>query len=104
MVTTICGRTAPLASGRTGSVKVSVSGIRHLGGRLTCSTQPRCKHVIPARREEPTMADCIHLDREIDAPPSGTGCVECLAMGGRWVHLRRCAECGHIGCCDSSPN
>jgi hypothetical protein len=35
---------------------------------------------------------------------SGTGCVECLAMGGWWLHLRRCAECGHIGCCDSSPN
>ena len=36
-------------------------------------------------------------------PPSGTGCVECLAAGGWWFHLRRCAECGHIGCCDSSP-
>jgi hypothetical protein len=21
-----------------------------------------------------------------------------------WLHLRRCAECGHIGCCDSSPS
>jgi hypothetical protein len=38
------------------------------------------------------------------AEPSGTGCVECLALGGWWFHLRRCAECGHIGCCDSSPN
>src|SRR5207249_10874412 len=37
-------------------------------------------------------------------PPSGTGCVECLAEGGWWFHLRRCAECGHIGCCDSSPS
>jgi hypothetical protein len=35
--------------------------------------------------------------------PSGTGCVECDADGGWWVHLRRCAECGHIGCCDDSP-
>ena len=35
--------------------------------------------------------------------PSGTGCVECLAAGGWWVHLRRCAGCGHVGCCDSSP-
>jgi hypothetical protein len=36
--------------------------------------------------------------------PSGTGCVECLASpDGWWFHLRRCAECGHIGCCDSSP-
>lgn len=35
--------------------------------------------------------------------PSGTGCVECDAAGGWWVHLRRCAACGHIGCCDDSP-
>jgi hypothetical protein len=34
--------------------------------------------------------------------PSGTGCVECLTAGGWWLHLRRCAECGHIGCCDDS--
>jgi hypothetical protein len=36
-------------------------------------------------------------------PPSGTGCVECEAAEGWWVHLRRCAACGHIGCCDTSP-
>ena len=36
-------------------------------------------------------------------PPSGAGCVECDAAGGWWVHLRRCAQCGHIGCCDTSP-
>src|SRR5690242_11179454 len=35
---------------------------------------------------------------------SGDGCVECLASAnGWWLHLRRCAQCGHIGCCDSSP-
>jgi ubiquitin-hydrolase Zn-finger-containing protein len=37
-------------------------------------------------------------------PPSGTGCAECEASGGWWVHLRRCAECGHVGCCDTSPS
>jgi hypothetical protein len=39
------------------------------------------------------------------AEPSGTGCVECTAGDGPgwWFHLRRCAQCGHIGCCDSSP-
>lgn len=37
-------------------------------------------------------------------PPSGPGCVECLAADGWWFHLRRCATCGHIGCCDSSPS
>ena len=38
------------------------------------------------------------------AKPSGTGCVECLAAGTWWFHLRRCTQCAHIGCCDSSPN
>ena len=37
------------------------------------------------------------------ATPSGTGCKECEDGGGWWVHLRRCAQCGHVGCCDSSP-
>src|SRR5471030_343658 len=37
--------------------------------------------------------------------PSGNGCMECLASPESWwFHLRRCAECGHIGCCDSSPS
>ena len=42
---------------------------------------------------------------EIDATavPTGTGCHECDAAGGWWFHLRRCARCGHIGCCDTSP-
>jgi CPA1 family monovalent cation:H+ antiporter len=33
---------------------------------------------------------------------SGDGCVECLRDGTRWVHLRECLVCGHVGCCDSS--
>jgi hypothetical protein len=37
-------------------------------------------------------------------PPSGTGCVECESTDGWWFHLRRCAKCGHVGCCDSSPS
>ena len=50
------------------------------------------------------MATCSHLDSITDVPPSGDGCVDCLAIGGWWVHLRRCTSCGHVGCCDSSPN
>jgi hypothetical protein len=46
---------------------------------------------------------CTHLDDVSTPPPSGDGCVECLEVGGRWVHLRMCTSCGHIGCCDSSP-
>ena len=43
-------------------------------------------------------------DADFDAtvPPSGDGCVECLETDGWWFHLRRCARCGHVGCCDSS--
>ena len=42
---------------------------------------------------------------EIDptVPPSGEGCADCDAVDGWWVHLRRCAVCGHVGCCDTSP-
>jgi hypothetical protein len=51
------------------------------------------------------MSDtCAHLDTVTDAAPSDDGCHECLLTGGRWVHLRRCTACGHIGCCDSSPS
>ena len=48
----------------------------------------------------------MSIDRiDVRVPPSGTGCAECDAHEppGWWFHLRRCAECGHIGCCDSSP-
>ena len=51
------------------------------------------------------MATCSHLDQVKDVQP-GTpeGCQECLASGDRWVHLRECLTCGHVGCCDSSRN
>jgi Zn-finger in ubiquitin-hydrolases and other protein len=41
---------------------------------------------------------------DIAVLPSGQGCQECDASGGWWFHLRRCATCGHVGCCDSSPS
>jgi ubiquitin-hydrolase Zn-finger-containing protein len=49
---------------------------------------------------------CSHLDsvRVRELPASIAGCEECLATGGWWVHLRMCQQCGHIGCCDSSPS
>jgi hypothetical protein len=46
------------------------------------------------------MTDIPRIDPT--AAPSGTTCVECDAAGGWWVHLRRCAQCGHIGCCNDS--
>jgi CPA1 family monovalent cation:H+ antiporter len=48
--------------------------------------------------------DCEHLQdaRRIMAPTTPEGCEECLRDGTRWVHLRLCLSCGHVGCCDSS--
>jgi uncharacterized UBP type Zn finger protein len=48
--------------------------------------------------------DCSHLDQIQNVTPSAEGCEDCLNMGGRWVHLRICLVCGHVGCCDNSPN
>lgn len=47
---------------------------------------------------------CSHLDTVEDVTPSSNGCEDCLRMGGRWLHLRLCMRCGHVGCCDNSPN
>ena len=49
-------------------------------------------------------ASCTHLDQAASVTPSSVGCEDCLATGGSWVHLRTCMVCGHVGCCDSSPN
>ena len=49
-------------------------------------------------------AGCTHLDEIRDVTPGSPGCEECLQTGDRWVHLRLCLSCGHVGCCDSSPN
>ncbi|MBO0774896.1 MAG: UBP-type zinc finger domain-containing protein [Actinobacteria bacterium] len=48
------------------------------------------------------MTDMAGVDTAV--PPSGTGCADCEDAGGWWFHLRRCAQCGHIGCCDTSPS
>jgi uncharacterized UBP type Zn finger protein len=48
---------------------------------------------------------CTHLDVvDPQVRPRARGCEECLAIGAGWVHLRLCTSCGHVGCCDSSPN
>jgi uncharacterized UBP type Zn finger protein len=50
---------------------------------------------------------CAHLTtagKRHAAKPSGHGCAECLKSGDIWVHLRLCLSCGHVGCCDNSPN
>jgi len=55
-------------------------------------TGKTCEHLIAAER------------RTTPVRPAAHGCVECLAAGDVWVHLRLCLACGHVGCCDDSPN
>ncbi len=51
------------------------------------------------------MADgCTHHDTIQVVTPGSLGCKECLEIGDWWVHLRLCRMCGHVGCCDDSPN
>lgn len=50
------------------------------------------------------MSTCTHLDTIEAVEPSDDGCHECLLTGSTWVHLRMCQQCGHVGCCDNSPN
>ena len=48
---------------------------------------------------------CAHLSMIGPVVPrTPQGCEECLRIGARWVHLRLCLTCGHVGCCDSSKN
>lgn len=49
-------------------------------------------------------ASCTHLDQIRKVKPKTKGCEECLKLGDRWVHLRLCLMCGHVGCCDASKN
>ncbi|MDX6540257.1 MAG: hypothetical protein QOI71_1867 [Gaiellales bacterium] len=52
------------------------------------------------------MTTCTHLGHVLvtQLPAAVDGCEDCLASGGLWLHLRICLECGHVGCCDDSPN
>ena len=51
-----------------------------------------------------TMTPCTHLNQVRDVRPKNQGCEDCLKTGDRWVQLRLCLSCGHVGCCDSSKN
>ena len=62
-----------------------------MGAKGNVDFSNACHHVEEDMRQE-------HVTRPAH------GCPECLAMGSRWVHLRVCLTCGHVGCCDDSPN
>ena len=47
--------------------------------------------------------DSIELNRPDEEAKAEAVCQDCVDEGSRWVHLRMCRVCGHVGCCDSSP-
>lgn len=56
-------------------------------------------------RRTTVMTCCSHLSAISNVTPNTpNGCEECLKIGDRWVHLRLCVTCGHVGCCDDSKN
>jgi hypothetical protein len=85
----------------------SASGIDHrrCRRRLANIDYLECE-VLITRKAVDVAASCTHLDQiEVSALPEAIpGCEDCLKIGARWLHLRMCTSCGHIGCCDSSPN
>jgi hypothetical protein len=58
-----------------------------------------CRHAV-----ETAVTQCPHSATIAKVTPSAKGCEECLETGDWWVHLRLCRTCGHVGCCDDSPN
>ena len=54
--------------------------------------------------EERRSDACTHQEQTKVVTPEADVCLECVALGDTWVHLRVCMTCGHVGCCDSSKN
>ena len=56
-------------------------------------------------RQESAAWPCQHLTSiTVTEPTNSTGCEDCIPIGARWLHLRMCMSCGHVGCCNDSPN
>jgi len=106
---------------RTGIGKGSCAGagtarspaLRASGTRRGARSRRRAgdgKIAMPAARRDATSTRdsmskaCTHLAGIRTVTPSALGCEECLKIGSRWVHLRICRSCGHVGCCDDSPH
>ena len=73
---------------------------------LTCTRNPTSSRTViqVIYSKEGRCRSCEHVKQaNLDVRPSDDGCAECLQTGERWVQLRKCLICGHVGCCDSSP-
>jgi hypothetical protein len=78
-------------------------------GKTLFSRDPSCAHNAERRfcsleKIGRLQVRCSHTHQIKIVTPSALGCEDCLRMGSPWVHLRLCRSCGHVGCCDQSPN
>jgi monovalent cation:H+ antiporter-2, CPA2 family len=55
-------------------------------------------------RFDPVDAICTHRDAICSVLADSPGCSNCLTCGATGIDLRICMTCGHVGCCDDSPN
>jgi endonuclease III len=72
-----------------------------------CTVSKECAYFASAGKRRPAgrteMTD-PHVKEIREVTPSADGCEDCLKIGATWVELRLCLICGHVGCCDNSPN
>lgn len=76
--------------------------LRQLTGIGTPHVQ--CDFLNPRSIECAMQSQCTHLDQIKLTTTHTHVCEDCVKIGDRWVHLRLCLTCGHVGCCDSSKN
>ena len=90
---------------RSGSCSCSCSRVvvrrsrpPRVGSRRGDRSSRSVRSSVPRSGGSPMTDACTHLDSVAEVDPSSEGCEDCLAIGGRWVHLRMCQRCGHVGC------
>jgi uncharacterized UBP type Zn finger protein len=50
------------------------------------------------------VPQCAHYGPVVGVGPPLDTCIDCLDIGGTWVHLRQCLACGRTSCCNQSLN
>jgi len=96
------GATHVVTSDRAGIAGLADAAVRVA---LPGAAAPEGWPVPPARvLEVAAGAPCPHVADTVPVLPAAPGCEECMQRGDAWVHLRVCMSCGHVGCCDTSPN
>lgn len=88
-------------SGESASAQRVPAAVLHQCGRASANAAIDPERIV---HFDPVGEGCEHVELAQPVRPSAGGCESCLRSGDEWVHLRVCLICGHVGCCDSSPN